>query len=66
MNTEHPAWEHRPDGSRARITNGIKIIVRGSRRRAAIAHLVTWQEGATTCILGLDRSCRPVYTTALN
>ncbi|HEU4657417.1 MAG TPA: hypothetical protein VFR97_07820 [Capillimicrobium sp.] len=63
MSTDQPAWERRPDGSRVRIANGIKITLRP--RRPEIEHLVTWQEDGTTRILGLDEACRPVYETSL-
>ena len=62
MDIDQPAWEKRPDGSRTRIINGIRIIL---RPRPEIEHLVTWQDHGEMRILGLDRSCRPVYETAL-
>ena len=58
------AWEPRPDGSRMKITDGIRITVRASGAAARIEHLVAWQERGETRILGLDASCRPVYQTA--
>jgi hypothetical protein len=67
MNTDQPAWEPRPDGSRTRITNGIRITVSAPRARTQIDHLVTWQEdGGSVRILGLDAGCRPVYTTTFD
>jgi hypothetical protein len=69
-NTQQPLWEERPDGSRARISNGIRIVDRTARATGpapeptGIEHLVTWQEhGGRMVILGLDDTCRPVYTT---
>jgi hypothetical protein len=58
-------WERRPDGSRVRRSNGIRITDR-TTRRAAVEHLVTWQEaGDQMVVLGLDQHCRPVYVTTL-
>jgi hypothetical protein len=65
MNADHPTWEPQPDGSRIKITNGIRITLRASRAAARIEHLVAWQERGETRILGLDASCRPVYETSL-
>ncbi|MEA2267690.1 MAG: hypothetical protein QOC64_300 [Solirubrobacteraceae bacterium] len=77
-NPQHPEWDERPDGSRVRHSNGIRIVDRtgaGARADAcagagaeadAIEHLVTWREpGGSVIVLGLDESCRPVYTTTL-
>jgi hypothetical protein len=73
-----PEWEERPDGSRVRIVNGIRIVDRSDRGESqqggneappseAIAHLVARQEeGGRVVILGLDVECRPVYTTTLH
>lgn len=62
-------WQDRPDGSRARILNGIRIVDRSGRApapEAAIEHLVTWQEdGSRMVVLGLDARCRPVSIAAL-
>jgi hypothetical protein len=66
MDTDHPPWEPQPDGSWARLTNGIRVTLRGHRPRTAIEHLVTWQEDGSTHILGLDLGCRPVYLTAFS
>jgi hypothetical protein len=71
-------WEDRPDGSRVRIVNGIRIVDRSDRTHvqqgadeappsAPIEHLVARQEeGGRVVILGLDVECRPVYTTTLH
>jgi hypothetical protein len=73
-----PEWEERPDGSRVRIVNGIRIIDRGDRSESPqggsepapsgpIEHLVARQEeGGRVVILGLDAECRAVYTTTLH
>ena len=66
MGIDQPAWELQPDGSRTRMSNGIRITVRGTQSRAHIEHLVAWQEGGDTHILGLDHACRPVYMTAFS
>jgi hypothetical protein len=64
-----PEWEEQPDGSRIRLSNGIRIT---DRRRASepsrpeIEHLVADQEpGGAVVILGLDAGGKPVYTTIL-
>ena len=44
MNADHRTWEPQPDGSRMKITNGIRITVRASRAAARIEHLIAWQE----------------------
>jgi hypothetical protein len=64
---ERQEWSERPDGSRVRWENGIRIVDRTPRRpAAAIEHLVTWPEqGGQVVVMGLDASCRPVYITAL-
>jgi hypothetical protein len=72
-NTQQPMWEEQPDGSRVRLTNGIRIVDRSTPRAdlppgpaTEIEHLVTWQEdGGRMVILGLDADRRPVYTTTL-
>jgi hypothetical protein len=70
-----PEWEERPDGSRVRIVNGIRIVDRSESQQGgneappsgAIEHLVARQEeGGRVVILGLDVDCRPVYTTTLH
>lgn len=65
MDIDQPAWEQQPDGSRTRIINGIRITLQPSRSRPELEHLVTWQDSGQMRILGLDRSCRPVYETSL-
>jgi hypothetical protein len=66
-----PIWDEQPDGSRVRLSNGIRIVDRTTRagENAAaedIEHLVTWREpGGGVIVLGLDATCRPVYTTTL-
>jgi hypothetical protein len=72
-NPQDPIWDRRPDGSRVRLSNGIRIVDRTARRPGAgdaadpaIEHLVTWRdEGGSVIVLGLDDTCRPVYTTTL-
>jgi hypothetical protein len=73
-----PEWEERPDGSRLRIVNGIRIVDRGDRAPAPqgateaepngpIELLVARQEeGGPVVIIGLDAGCRAVYTTTLH
>jgi hypothetical protein len=57
-------WSERPDGSRVRLENGIRIVDRTTRSR--IEHLVTWQEeSGHVVVMGVDARCRPVYVTAL-
>jgi hypothetical protein len=63
-NADHPQWEPQPDGSRTKISDGIRITVRPARAEPRIEHLITWQERRETRILGLDASCTPVYETA--
>ena len=60
-------WIERPDGSRTKITNGIRIVDRTVRPQpSSIEHLVAWtEEGGRMVVLGLDVGCRPVYTTTL-
>jgi hypothetical protein len=62
-------WHERPDGSRARLVNGIRLVDRSRQApvaEAAIEHLVTWQEnGGQMIVLGLDAGCRPVSIAAL-
>jgi hypothetical protein len=62
--TTQPRWEHQPDGSRTKITNGIRITDRTRRRRAPIEHLLAHEEHGHAVIVGLDALCRPVYVTA--
>jgi hypothetical protein len=69
-NPQDPIWDRRPDGSRVRLSNGIRIVDRTGARPAAgdaaIEHLVTWRdEVGSVIVLGLDETCRPVYTTTL-
>jgi hypothetical protein len=60
---ERSEWSRQPDGSRVRFENGIRIV---DRTTPPIEHLVTWSEqGGQIIVMGLDRSCRPVYITAL-
>jgi hypothetical protein len=70
-----PEWEERPDGSRVRIVNGIRIIDRRESPQGRsepapsgpIEHLVACQEeGGRVVVLGLDAECRPIYTTTLH
>ena len=72
-NMRQPEWKMQPDGSRVRLSNGITIIDRSARARAAagapadIEHLITWrQPEGEVVILGLDAHCRPVYATTLS
>ena len=60
-------WIERPDGSRERRENGIRIVDRTTRAPGTgIEHLVTWHEpGGQMVVLGLNASCRPVYITAM-
>lgn len=69
-NTQDPTWDDRPDGSRVRRSNGIRIVdhtrTRGrhDEQNGGIEHLVTWQEdGGAVVVLGVDAACRPVYLT---
>ena len=68
-NTQQPMWEEQPDGSRVKMTNGIRIIdrtVRTERPKREIEHLVAHEEeGGLVVILGLDAACRPVYQATL-
>jgi hypothetical protein len=70
-----PEWEERPDGSRVRIVNGIRIVDRSDRAEpssggepsGAIEHLVAREEVDGQVIIdGLDAECRVVYTTTLH
>jgi hypothetical protein len=73
-----PEWEERPDGSRVRIVNGIRIVDRSDRSQppqgdgeappsGTIEHLVAHrEEGGRVVIIGLDAECRAVYTTTLH
>jgi hypothetical protein len=60
-------WKPQPDGSRVRMTNGIRLVDRTTPKSDSdVEHLVTWQEdGGRVIILGLDTSCRPVMVTTL-
>jgi hypothetical protein len=72
-----PEWEERPDGSRVRIVNGIRIVDRTDRAQpsqgddeprpsGAIEHLVARpEEEGRVVIIGLDAECHAVYTTTL-
>ena len=62
-----PDWKDQPDGSRMRVSNGIRIVDRTTRRAEGdVEHLVTWQEdGGKVVVLGLDRACRPVTLTTM-
>jgi hypothetical protein len=72
-----PEWEERPDGSRVRIVNGIRIVDRrdradpssgasGAEPSAPIEHLVAREEvDGQVMVLGLDAEGRVVYTTTL-
>jgi hypothetical protein len=72
-----PEWEERPDGSRVRIVNGIRIVDRrdradpssgasGAEPSGSIEHLVAREEvDGQVIVLGLDAECRVVYTTIL-
>jgi hypothetical protein len=73
-----PEWEERPDGSRIRMVNGIRIVDRSNRAEqpqaggdsepsGPIEHLVAREEvSGQVVILGLDTECRVVYTTTLH
>jgi hypothetical protein len=70
--TQQPDWELQPDGSRVRVTDGIRIVDRTSQPAAvddplaAVEHLVTWQEDAgRVVVLGLDAGCRPLSLATL-
>lgn len=66
---EEPTWKTQHDGSRVRLSNGIRIVdrtVSPPAERDRIAHLVTWQDELDQMVvLGLDEACRPVYTATL-
>jgi hypothetical protein len=66
-NRSEPTWDEEADGSRVRLSNGIRIVDRTTRgaKPGAIEHLVTWEEGGGTVLMGLDAACRPVYVTTL-
>jgi hypothetical protein len=73
-----PEWEERPDGSRIRMVNGIRIVDRSNRAEQPqaggdgepsrpIEHLVAREEvSGQVVIVGLDTECRVVYTTTLH
>jgi hypothetical protein len=66
--TQHPQWEERPDGSRTRKVNGIRIVdrTRPGGGAPAIEHLVAEdQDGGRVRIVGFDADCRAVYVTML-
>jgi hypothetical protein len=60
-------WTDQLDGSRVRVTTGIRIVDRTRRPvDSVVEHLVTWREDSgTVVILGLDKACRPIALTAL-
>jgi hypothetical protein len=65
---QQPEWEERPDGTRVRIVNGIRIVDRSDRAASApgpIEHLVAREVEEGLVILGLDANCRAVYSTTL-
>ena len=72
---QQPRWEEQPDGSRVRLSDGIRITdrtPRGARAGAdehalaAAEHLVTWQEdGGRVVVLGLDERCRALSIATL-
>lgn len=70
--TPQPEWRTQPDGSRVRLSNGIRIVDRSAIPQKAlddassIEHLVTWKdEEGRVVIIGLDAGCRAVYSTVL-
>ena len=70
--TPQPDWQTQPDGSRVRLSNGVRIVDRTAiPKRAAdeassIEHLVTWQEDdGSVVVIGLDGACQAVYSTVL-
>jgi hypothetical protein len=66
--SQQPQWEERPDGTRVRIVNGIRIVDQSEARQGApgpIEHLVAREEDAGVVIVGLDADNRAVYTTTL-
>jgi hypothetical protein len=68
--TEQPRWEERPDGSRVRRVNGIRIVDRRlpgpEPEPTGIEHLVAQQDReGRVVIVGLEAACRPVYMTTL-
>jgi hypothetical protein len=65
-------WKTQPDGSRVRLSNGIRIVDRSAvpnqaaDEASSIEHLVTWQEDdGTVVVIGLDGACTAVYSTVL-
>ena len=61
-----------PDGPRAGLSNGIRIVGRSAITQQAldeasrIQHLVTWKEDeGAVVIIGLDAACQAVYSTVL-
>jgi hypothetical protein len=61
-----PQWEERPDGSRIRTVNGIRIIDR-RHQHTVIEHLVARRDAdGRVVVLGLDAQRRTVYATTLN
>jgi hypothetical protein len=62
---ESTDWEQRPDGTRSRKINGIRVTV-GGTPRDEIAHLVAHRErGGALVVIGLNSACRPVYQATL-
>ena len=70
-NAKQPEWDEQPDGSRVRLSNGIRIVDRsrrlsGDQQQPLIEHLVASpQEDGQLVILGLDGACKTVYMTTL-
>lgn len=61
-----------PDGSRARLSNEIRIVGRSAisqealDKASAIEHLITWQDDdGSVVVIGLDAMCQAVYSTVL-
>ena len=70
--TPHGEWKAQPDGSRVKLSNGIRIVDRSAIPKQAldeassIEHLVTWQEDdGSVVVIGLDAMCQAVYSTVL-
>jgi hypothetical protein len=61
-------WTHQPDGSRVRVTNGIRIVDRTTPRadNSGVEHLVTWQDGdGDVVVVELDDAGLPVSMTTM-